>query len=114
MRSKTIVLAGNEIILNELKIKEIKEDIIPKIGPAWEKLAQGKTAEIVDRLQDQMVEIFPQLKGINLDECYPSEIEAFVEAWIDVNFSGLKRLLGPVVSLTTLGKQKLELSAVNP
>jgi len=107
MRSKTVEIAGKEIIIRELKIREIKDNVIPKIGTAWKEVSGGEVAEVVDRLGEQVVDVFPELKGLDIQDCYPSEIEAFVEAWIDVNFTGVKRLLGPLLSLAKLGQDKL-------
>jgi len=107
MRSKSVNIAGKEIIIRERKIKDIKENLIPKIGTAWNEVSKGDMPGIVDRLGEQIVEIFPELQGIDVEECYPSELEMFVEAWIDVNFTGVKRLLGPLMSLAKLGQDKL-------
>jgi len=108
MRSKSIEIAGKEIVIRESKIKEIKENLIPRIGTAWTEIAKGDITGIVDRFGEQLPEVFPELKGVELDELYPSEVEAFVEAWIEVNFTGVKRLVGPLLSLAKLGQDKQE------
>ncbi|SHH86544.1 hypothetical protein [Desulfosporosinus lacus] len=107
MRSKNVTIAGRDIVLRERKIKDIKENLIPKLGTAWNEVSKGDITGLVDRLGEQIVEIFPELQGIDVEECYPSELEGFVEAWIDVNFTGVKRLLGPLMSLAKLGQDKL-------
>lgn len=107
MRSKSVTIAGKEIVIRESKIKEIKENLIPKIETAWIEVSKSDISGIIDRFGDQLPEIFPELKGVELDELYPSELEEFVEAWIDVNFTGVKRLLGPLLSLAKLGQDKL-------
>ncbi|PKN97753.1 MAG: hypothetical protein CVU43_17020 [Chloroflexi bacterium HGW-Chloroflexi-5] len=113
MRSKNIEISGKNIFIQEQKIKEIK-GIIPKISGAWTEIGKGDIAGVVDRLGVQIVEIFPELKGVDIDECYPSELEGFVEAWIDVNFTGVKKIVGPLLSLAKLGQTKLVSDLAEP
>lgn len=105
MRSKTITVNEKTISLQEYKIKTLKNEVIPRLGPAMDAIAKGEFTSFVDVLGEQLKVIFPELKDVDLEECYPSEIEAFVEAWIEVNFTGLKRLAGPLMSLIKMGQQ---------
>jgi hypothetical protein len=107
MRTKSIEIAGKQIIIRESKIKEIKENLIPRIGTAWTEISKGDISGIVDRFGDQLSEVFPELKGVEIEDLYPSELEVFVEAWVDVNFTGVRKLLGPLLSLAKLGQDKL-------
>jgi len=106
MRAKNIAVAGKDIVIRELKIKEIKDNFLPKIEPAWDSIAKSDFTGVIDCLGEQIVNIFPELAGIDIEECYPSELEVFLEAWIEVNFSGVKRLLGPLLSLVKQGQLK--------
>lgn len=108
MRTDKVTIGGKEIIIREKLIKELKQDIFPKIEPAWQLILQGKVATIADTLADQLQAIFPELNNVDLDECYPSEIEAFMEAWVDVNFIGLKRIAQPLMSLMMRGLRTSE------
>lgn len=114
MRTKTVILSGKEIVIREQLVKQLKEDTLPKIGPAWAALKGTDMSGIVDAIGDQIKVIFPEIKDIDLDECYPSEIEAFLEAWIEVNFTGLKRLLGPVLYFAKVGLQQQGSDSENP
>ena len=114
MRTKTVTIADVNIIISEYKIKKLKEEVLPKLGPAWNALKDVDTAKIIDALGDQFKVIFPELKNIDLDDCYPSEIENFVEAWIEVNFTGLKRLVGPLLYFVKLGSPKQGSDSENP
>lgn len=104
MRSKTVLINDKSITINEKKIKVLKNEILPKLEPAWQAIAGGDTSELIDKFGEQLQEVFPELKQVDFEECYPSEIEAFVEAWIEVNFTGLKRLVGPLMSLVKMGQ----------
>lgn len=114
MRTKTVSLSGKEIVIREQLIKQLKNDTLPKIEPAWEALKVTDMSGVIGALGDQIKVIFPEIKGVDLDECYPSEVEAFLEAWIEVNFTGLKRLLGPLLSLVKVGLQQQGLDSENP
>lgn len=106
MRTQTVNIAGKTITIQEKKIKYFREEMLPKIKPAWESILATNVNLVADTLLVQVPDLFPELDGIDLDECYPSEIEAFVEAWINVNFTGIKRLAGPVMSLLKMEQLK--------
>ena len=114
MRTKTVIVNGKPIFINEYKIKALKEEVLPKLEPAFKALTAGEISEIVDTFGQQLKEVFPELKDIDFDDCYPSEIEAFVEAWIEVNFTGLKRVAGPLLSLAQMGQQSPAFALVKP
>lgn len=105
MRTETVTIGGKEIVVREKLIKELKQDVLPKLESAWEAIIQGNVANVAEILTDQLQEIFPELNGVNLDECYPSEIEGFLEACISVNFTGLKRIALPLWSLIQQGSR---------
>ena len=114
MRTRTVEIAGKSIVIREMKIKDIKTNLIPKIEPAWETITSGEITDVIDNLGEQIAEIFPELKGVDIDECFPSEIEAFVEAWLDVNFFGIRRVAGQLVSLVKLAPPKQGQDAAGP
>lgn len=99
MRTQTVNIGGQNVIIREMLIKDIKQNLLPKIEPAYNAIISGQVKDVVDNLGDQMQDIIPELAAVNLDECYPSEVESFIEAWINVNFTGLKRILKPLLSL---------------
>lgn len=103
MRSEIVTVAGQSIVIREMLIKDLKSNLLQKIEPAWGAIMKGQVSDIIDNVAGQIHELFPELAGVDIDECYPSEIEGFVEAWINVNFSGLKRIVGPLWSLGMKG-----------
>ena len=114
MRTRTVEIAGKSIVIREMKIKDIKTNLIPKIEPAWGAITSGDITDVIDNLGEQIAEIFPELKGVDIDECFPSEIEAFVEAWLDVNFFGVRRVAGQLLSLVKLAPPKQGQDAAGP
>jgi hypothetical protein len=114
MRSQKVTLAGKEITINEQKIKKLRDETLPKMGPAWESLKGTDMSEIINNFGESLKSVFSEMKDIDLDECYPSEVESFLEAWISVNFTGLKRLLGPLLRLVEMGLLNSGLDSENP
>jgi hypothetical protein len=104
MRTESVTIAGNTVIIREKLIEEIEEQLLPKVEKAWEAIKARDIMGVISELADQAGEVFPELKGIDIRKCYPSEIEEFAEKWLDVNFSGLRRLIGPVLSLVVKEK----------
>lgn len=106
MRKKTVSIGGKTVTIQEQKIKDLKQRLLPDVVTAWGAIKERDMSEIIYVIGEQLPNICPELQGINLDECYPSEVETFVEAWVDVNFSGLKRVAGPVMSFVKMVLQR--------
>lgn len=102
-RSKTVTVNGKQIVVKEAKVKELRGEILPKIGPMLDEVLGANKATdlagIVPVIEQKLVEFFPDLTEKDLEESYPSEIEALVEAFIEVNFTGIRRVAGPLLSL---------------
>jgi len=43
--------------------------------------------------------LFPELTADDVKNAYPSELETLLEAFVEVNFTGIKRLIGPLMGL---------------
>lgn len=103
MRVKTVKFAGKDITIREYKIKELNE-LVDKIGTGFDSLvkanefADAKNA-IIDILKDKLTIIFPTITKEDIDEAYPSEIEELIGGFIDVNFTGLKKVVLPLLKL---------------
>jgi hypothetical protein len=67
--------------------------------------------QFVDKLKSSVFTSFsgaleliaPGLAEGDIKNAYPSELEALVEAFINVNFTGLKRVSGPLLKLVQAG-----------
>jgi hypothetical protein len=107
MRNKVVSFAGKEIRVEEKRIGEL-EKLITELFPS----SKGKIANIdfkefsdldFDLLYKKLPIIFPELTKDDIKNAYMSEIEALLEAFIDVNFLGLKKLLKPMLTLAQTG-----------
>lgn len=108
MRNKTVTVNGKDIIVQERRIGELKNlvaSLIPGSGGNLANIDIGKLLEIKidDLLYQKLPEVFPGLTAENVDNAYPSEVESLVEAFIDVHFLGLKRLIQPLMNLAQAG-----------
>jgi hypothetical protein len=104
-RNKTVTINGKQVIVREHKIKELRENIIPKLSSFMDmqELAGKEIKDIIPLFEARLADFFPEITEADIDEAYPSEIEALLEAWIDVNFFGLKKIYKPVLSLARMG-----------
>ncbi|ABB14510.1 hypothetical protein [Carboxydothermus hydrogenoformans] len=101
MRVKTVKVAEKTVTVRELKIKEIKETVIPLITEAFgENITNKQLDELIPFLQENLLKLFPELTQEDLDEAYMSQIEELVEAWLDVNFFGVKKIIKPLLSFS--------------
>jgi hypothetical protein len=101
MRTENVTVAGIAVTVRERKIKELKELAITLgINQDLMKLAPSAMYDKVkDLFYNQVSVIFPELKGTDLEEAYPSELENLVNAFLDVNFTGAKKVAIPLLSL---------------
>lgn len=109
-RSKVVTVNGKQVNVKEYKIRELREDVLPRLTSAMdnmkiEEIATKNLGDVIPILEGKLVEFFPELTEADIDEAYPSEIEALIEAWVDVNFTGLKRIYRPVLALAKMGAQ---------
>jgi hypothetical protein len=97
-----VEIAGKKITVNEQKIKDL-EAMVDKLGGNLEELwnasdfNQGKNA-LFTVLYSKVTEIFPEVTEKDVQEAYPSELEALVGAFVSVNFSGVKKLAGTLMT----------------
>lgn len=105
MRSKSVNIAGKNILIEEKKIKEIKglvKQFGTEIEQVWNKNIDFTKDESIDEIfslvESKVVLIFEELTEEDLENAYPSEIEELFKTFIEVNFTvakkGLSILLG--------------------
>jgi len=108
MRSKVVSFADKEIRVEEKKIGELEKLIVDLFPSSKGKIANidlSKELEALDFdiLYKKLPIIFPGLTKDDIRNAYMSAIEALLEAFIDVNFLGLKKLLKPMIALAQNG-----------
>lgn len=103
MRSKTVSFAGKDITVRERKIKELTQ-LADQLSTDINNLikvndfSEAKNA-ITTLFQSQLPTIFPGVKEEDIEETYPSELEELVQAFVDVNFFGIKKVIIPLLKL---------------
>jgi hypothetical protein len=110
MRNKTVEFAGKKIRIEEKRIGELEKivaDLFPESKGNIQKVDLGKLLEQADfgLLYKKLPVIFPELTNTNIRDAYMSELEQIIEVFIDVNFTGLKRLVKPLMGLIQAGIQ---------
>lgn len=104
MRSKNVSIAGKNILIQEKRIKEIKE-LVKQFGPeiqeAWNRNIDFTKGESIDEIfsliEDKIVKLFDGLTENDLENAYMSEIEELIKTFIDVNFTGAKKGLSMIL-----------------
>ena len=110
MRDKTVEFAGKKIRVEEKRIGELEKivaDLFPESKGNIQKVDLNKILEQVgfDLLYEKLPIIIPDITKDDVKNAYMSELEALVEAFIDVNFTGIKRLVGPLMNMVQAGMQ---------
>ncbi|MBC7340888.1 MAG: hypothetical protein H5U02_00280 [Clostridia bacterium] len=108
MRSRIVSFAGKDINVQEKKIGELEaliRELFPESKGDISRVDLGKLLGEAnfDLLYSKLPKIFPELTKEDVKNAYMSELEALVEALVDVNFLGIKRLLKPMLSLAQAG-----------
>ena len=90
MRTKIVKVANKEILIQEKTIGEIKK-LVNELNMDFSKLMEteinkeGFLNDVLGILQDKIEVIFPQLKEIDMDNVYISELEALIDGFLEVN-----------------------------
>jgi Ca2+-binding EF-hand superfamily protein len=111
MRNKTVDFAGKKIRVEEKRIGELEKiiaDLFPESKGNIQKVDLGKLLEQAgfDLLYKKLPVIFPEITEDDIKNAYMSELEQLIEVFIDVNFTGVKRLIGPLMTLVQAGLQQ--------
>ena len=109
MRSKVVSFAGKEIRVEEKRIGELEklvQELFPESKGDLTKIDLGKLlggGASFDLLYNKIPKVFTGLTKDDVKNAYMSEIETLVEAFVDVNFLGLKKLVQPMLKLAQAG-----------
>jgi Ca2+-binding EF-hand superfamily protein len=111
MRNKTVDFAGKKIRVEEKRIGELEKiiaDLFPESKGNIQKVDLGKLLEQADfdLLYKKLPVIFTEITEDDIKNAYMSELEQLIEVFIDVNFTGVKRLIGPLMTLVQAGLQQ--------
>lgn len=103
MRVKVVEVAGKQVTIRELKIKELKA-LADKLGVDFQEVIKANEVQdvlgvITVLLNDKLPEIFPEITAEDVDESYMSELEELIQGFVDVNFFGLKKVITPLLKL---------------
>jgi Ca2+-binding EF-hand superfamily protein len=111
MRDKVVKFASKEIRIEEKRIGELEKivaELFPESKGNIQKIDLGKLLEQAgfDLLYKKLPVIFPDIAKEDVKNAYMSELEQLIEVFIDVNFQGIKRLIGPLMNLVQAGLQQ--------
>ena len=98
MRSKIVSIAGKNVLIEEKRIKELKnliKDFGPELQEIWTKDIDFKSADGIDAIfalvEDKITLIFKDLTADDIENAYMSELEELFNTFMDVNFMGAKK-----------------------
>jgi len=111
MRNKTVEFAGKKIRVEEKRIGELEKivaELFPESKGNIQKIDLGKLLEQAgfDLLYKKLPVIFPDITEDDVKNAYMSELERLIEVFVEVNFTGLKRLIKPLMNLIQAGLQQ--------
>ena len=104
MRTKIVKVANKDILIQEKTIGEIKK-IVNDLNIDFSKLMQTELEkenflnEVLLIIQDRIEILFPQLKDVDMDNVYISELESLVDGFLEVNFSMMKKVFMKVTTM---------------
>ena len=114
MRNKTVEFAGKKIRVEEKRVGELEKivaELFPESKGNIQKIDLGKLLEQAgfDLLYKKLPVIFPDITEEDVKNAYMSELEQLIEVFVEVNFTGLKRLIKPLMNLIQAGLQQSDI-----
>lgn len=108
MRNKLVTIADKTIDVKEMRIGELEKlvtELFPESKGDFRKIDVSKLMEGAgfDLLYQKLPKLFPELTKDDVKNAYMSELEAVVEAFVDVNFFGIKKLIQPLMKVVQAG-----------
>ena len=97
MRTKIVKVADKDILIQEKTIGEIKK-IVNELNVDFSKLMNTELEkdnflnEVLLIIEDRIEILFAQLKDIDMDNVYISELERLIDGFLEVNFSMMKKV----------------------
>ena len=108
MRQIVVTVNEKRITVKERRISELRTEIAPKIFSLLDGGLENKQiADLIPLLEDKISEIIPELTPEDIDNAFPSELEALIQAFIDVNFGGVKKIIPMLSGLIKAGMSKV-------
>ena len=108
MRSKTVTVNGKQVVIKERRIHELRTEIAPKLFALMDGGLENKQiSDLIPLLEDKISEIIPELSPEDIDNAFPSEVEELIQAFIDVNFAGVKKTIPTLFGLIKAGMSKV-------
>jgi hypothetical protein len=109
MRTKQVTINGKTINVNEKKVIELKILFTQFSGEADTLMKANNAADLGNAVNDllgpKLTLISPELTAEDIDNAYPSELEELAGAFVDVNFTGIKKVATPLLGLISKGLQ---------
>jgi len=111
MRNKTVEFAGKKIRVEEKRIGDLEKivaEVFPESEGKIQKIDLSKLFEQAgfDLLYDKLPVMIPEITQEDIKNAYMSELEVLIEVFIEVNFLGIKKMIGPLMNLIQIGLQQ--------
>jgi hypothetical protein len=108
-RTKEISINEKTVELKEFRVKEL-EALIDEFKDDFESLTSIKTSEDFKKnisvlLRERLPKLLPGVSVEDIENAYPSEIETALDGFVEVNFTGLRRLLGQLFNISHLASR---------
>lgn len=109
MRTKEVTFNGKKYTVKESRIKDLEKMMSELSGDFDTLVALKKGADLTQTLSALLVTkirmILPKVKEEEIPDAFPSEVEEVIEAFIEVNFSGLRKLLSQLFSFAHIASR---------
>ena len=105
MRTETVEINGKKIEIKEKRNREL-QDMVKQFKTELSEVEIGENANsalmsLFDFLKDKLLVLFPELTDEDLLDAYPSEIESLIEAFVTVNFTGIRKVWEMATGITS-------------
>lgn len=106
MRTETVEINGKKIKVQEKRTRELQA-MVEQFKEELFAVEMGENAHTaisngVQFIKSKLTVLFPELTEDDLLDAYPSETEALIEAFIKVNFTGIRKVWATTLQISNL------------
>ena len=104
-RKKEATINGKTIVIMEYRVREL-EALLDTLKGDFDLVTSVKSSDDLKKafqvlFLERLPQIIPTITAEDVREAYPSELEEILEGFVEVNFTGMRKVVGKLFSVAS-------------